>query len=109
LGVTPCDHGYAALDDCPRCAPRAAPTVTPPRVERGATRWHATVTTLGPVAKLAITIPMLFVTLMLAIHLSEAGAHLEYAFAAVPLGAMLVLDVAFLPQLWEIGHRRGSR
>ncbi len=102
-----CPHGYrreVASADCPRCVER--PPTEPPASRFDMTRWEATDTTLGPAAKLAITALIVLPMLTMAANLRHAAAQPEFAFVVVPLAALVIFAVRFLPDLWEPGGRR---
>jgi hypothetical protein len=91
-----------------RCAERqwVGPVTIAARMPQ--TRWRKTDTTLGPVAKVIMTITLVVPTLVLLVGVLGAKAHPANAFLVVPLGAFVVINVQLLPALWEPGRRRDS-
>jgi hypothetical protein len=79
--------------------------VAPATPVRDGTRWHGTKTTLGPLAKLAITAVLTLPTLVCVLGLAVAHAHPANTFLAAPFGAFAILDVVLLPHVWERGRR----
>jgi hypothetical protein len=75
-----------------------------PRVPQ--TRWHKTDTTLGPVAKVTITVLVIVPILVMLNAIRFASDHPERAILIVPIGGLAVFAVQFLPVLWERGGRR---
>jgi hypothetical protein len=105
---TACEHGYAlatSSSECPRCADRIIVGCSAePRLPQ--TRWHKTETTLGPAAKVAITVVMFVPLLVMVNALRFASQHPERALLVVPIGGLAVFAVQFMPHLWERGRVR---
>jgi hypothetical protein len=106
--TTACEHGYAlaaSSAECPRCADRLVVGCPPgPRLPQ--TRWHKTETTLGPAAKVAITVALFAPLLVMLNALRFASHHPERALLIVPIGGLAVFAVQFMPHLWERGRVR---
>ena len=102
-----CAHGYegdAVRSDCPRCADRPHAVQVQGAPSCPQTRWRRTGTTLGPAAKVMITLVLVVPAVLMVNMVRLANTHLEYVFVIVPLTGLIILHVRFLPELWEPGR-----
>ncbi len=72
------------------------------------TRWEPTVTTLGPTAKVGMTIALVFPILVCGLGLMSASDHLANVFLVVPLSAFAIVAAVVLRDVWEPGQRQAG-
>ncbi len=72
------------------------------------TRWEATVTTLGPTAKIGITAALVIPILLCLLGLMSASYRLANVFLVVPLWALCVVAAVLLTHVWEPGQRQAG-
>ena len=98
----PCEHGYAAPTDCPRCGVGWS---APPRRVVETTRWYGSTITMGPVGKVLFTLALALPALVCLYGLSLAGNYEGNVFFALPLGVLLLAAAVMLPEVWERTRR----
>jgi hypothetical protein len=94
----PCEHGYEAGIECPRCSISWS---TPARAVVSRTRWHGTDTTMGPKAKLSLTIALVLSMLVCLYGLALAFKYEGNIYFALPLGVLAVVSAVVLPDVWQ--------
>lgn len=72
------------------------------------TRWEATVTTLGPTAKVGITVALVAPILLCLLGLMSASYRLANVFLVVPLWLFGVVAAVLLRHVWEPGQSQAG-
>jgi hypothetical protein len=104
-----CRHGYEWSTSCPRCG--VTPS-TPVRSPIEQTRWHPTVTTMGPVGKITLSTVLLLPVVVCLLGLLEIGDHFANLFLVLPLAMFSIVAAVGIKFTWELDrptHRAGGQ
>jgi hypothetical protein len=65
------------------------------------TRWHGTPTTMGPRAKVSLTLVLVLPMLVCLYGLTLAYKYEGNIYFALPLGVLAVVSFIVLPDVWQ--------